>query len=83
MVPNEEKRKAVAANRCGAFGTTLVLMLSWVSGFYPSVAQFQYFVGESEEDGFRGDIVMAVGPEKSSRERSRVPKESKSTVVSF
>ena len=33
-------------------------------GFYPSVAQFQYFVGSLRKTGFRGDIVMAVGPRK-------------------
>ena len=64
MVPNEEKRKAVAAKPLWGFrhdpGADAVMGL----GFYPSVAQFQYFVGSLRKTGFRGDIVMAVGPRK-------------------
>ena len=64
MVPNEEKRKAVAAKQLWGFrhdpGADAVMGL----GFYPSVAQFQYFVGSLRKTGFRGDIVMAVGPRK-------------------
>ena len=64
MVPNEEKRKSVAAKPLWGFrhdpGADAVMGL----GFYPSVAQFQYFVGSLRKTGFRGDIVMAVGPRK-------------------
>jgi len=64
MVPNEEKRKNVAAKPLWGFrhdpGADAVMGL----GFYPSVAQFQYFVGSLRKTGFRGDIVMAVGPKK-------------------
>ena len=64
MVPNEEKRKAIKAKPLWDMrhdpGADAVMGL----GFYPSVAQFQYFVGSLRKTGFRGDIVMAVGPRK-------------------
>ena len=71
MVPNEEKRKAVAAKRLWGFrhdpGADAVMGL----GFYPSVAQFQYFVGSLEEDGVPGRHRDGRGPRKKTQEKGR------------